>query len=211
LPITSVISTPPALNVHQFAARFGNEDAWLAGAAPWRVGFPAHRQVECDFGLAQHFLAGDDEQRVAGRHQAFAGVVGHFLVTARPFVLVVLQPDVVGQAQAAVAFDVVLAFALVFQCNGLALHVAHGQVFNQVGLAILQLRDRHAVEQRQFAPLHPDVGLDVGAPDILVDAEAVVVVQVVIGKRGLRCAHRGCDAQRLEHWISPVVVSFAIL
>jgi len=75
---------------------------------------------------------------------------------------------------------------------------------------VFQLRDGHAVEQRQFAALDPDVGFDVGALGILVDAQAVMVGLVVEGERGLRCQHRGGDAERLEHQNSPVVVWFCV-
>jgi hypothetical protein len=37
-----------------------------------------------------------------------------------------------------------------------------------------------------------------------------VIGLVIEGERGLRRQHRGCDAERLEHQISPVLSGFCV-
>ncbi len=92
-----------------------------------------------------------------------------------------VQAHPIAERDAALARDLVLAFALVGERNRLPSLVAHYDVLQEVGLAIFPLRGGAGVEQYQFVALDPDAGLDLGATGVGIQGDAVAVGLAIPG------------------------------
>ena len=169
--------------VQQLAPIRHGETVFAAGL-PRGLGFPALRQFEADVDGALHRLARRQHQRIAGRHQAFVGVIGHFLDAGWPGVLVVFERDVVTQAHAPLAAEFVVALAQVLDRQHAAVGSGDLEPPDEIGLAVGVRRGRQYAEHREAVRRQPDVGLDLGEARAFVDTHDIgIAAAVVIGGR----------------------------
>lgn len=148
---------------------------------------PAFGQFESDVDVAFHAVAGRKQQGVAGGHQSLAGVVGHFLHARRPGVPVVFKRNVIANPHATLPGQFVVALTEVPDAEFTALAIAGGESPHQIGLAIGQRAGRLHAEHRQALAGHPDIGLHVGDPCIVIDGHDIAVALAVVGRRGGLC------------------------